>query len=68
MDKALWVGAGGFIGSVLRYVIAGLVQAARDIHHQGAVGEHRTRKGRLDESRDHIAEHGADESARADPE
>ncbi len=28
LDKALWVGAGGFIGSVLRYVIGGLVQSA----------------------------------------
>lgn len=28
MDKALWVGAGGFVGSILRYVIAGLVQSA----------------------------------------
>lgn len=28
MGKVFWVGAGGFIGSALRYVIGGLVQSA----------------------------------------
>ena len=28
MDKALMVGAGGFIGSILRYLVGGVVQSA----------------------------------------
>lgn len=28
MGKVLWIGAGGFLGSVLRYLLGGLVQSA----------------------------------------
>lgn len=30
MDKILWVGTGGFIGSALRYLVAGYVQQLAD--------------------------------------